>query len=365
MKQIRFAFTGLGTIAKTHIVALRAMPVIKKNSFVPVLDTLVTRNPEGNREQALAMGFDKVTNRLEEAVGSGNVDVVDICTPNALHFQEVQAAAAAYKAIYCEKPITDRYDRSLQLVEQMPADLLQQVALVFRYNPAVMRIKAILQEGIIGEVLQCKCAYLRSGYLNAERPVSWRLNDTLSGGGAITDLGVHVLDTIRHWFGDIIHISGETNTFVKQRPAAQGSTDRVDIKVDDWALMHFVAQNGVKGTAEVSRIAWGSDSFTVQIVGTKGSITCDLEKHLHPTISLLSGALPALPVPGSLQLLPDDKSTMGIFVDSHFGALNHFLHRFIGEDAWAQESLAPTMQDALRAEELIEQVLAQSATRMN
>ncbi|WP_314587788.1 Gfo/Idh/MocA family oxidoreductase [Paenibacillus terrigena] len=361
MKPIHFAFTGLGAIAKTHIVALRAMPVIQKASFVPVLNTLITRNPDANREQALAMGFQKVTSDLTEALENPSVHIVDICTPNAMHFAEGTAASAAGNAIYFEKPLTETYSRTEELVSHISANTLQQVALVYRYHPAVMRMKAILQEGIIGDVLQCNCSYLRSGYLNAERPVSWRLNDTLSGGGAITDLGIHVIDLIAHLFGELTDVHGETNIFVKERPKTQGSDERVQMTVDDWASFFYTTKSGVRGTGEVSRIAWGSDRFSVQIVGARGSITCDLEKDITPRVSMLSGATPELPVPSSLQLIPNDKTTMGVFVDSHFGALNHFLHRYIGEDLWANEGLAPTMKDAAHAEMWIDQILRSKA----
>lgn len=358
MKPIRFAFVGLGNIAKTHIVALRAMPVVKKLPFVPILDTLVTRNPELNREQAHAIGFRNVVSSVDEALQTGDIDVVDICTPNAMHFDEAIKASQAGKAIYLEKPLTETYDRSKQLVGSISSSLTRQVALVYRYHPAVMRIRAALAENLIGDVLQCKIRYMRSGYLNAARPVSWRLETGLSGGGAITDLGVHILDMFQHWFGEIIDVHGQTNTFVKQRPSAGGNGELVRMTVDDWALMHVTTASGVQGVAEVSRIAWGADALDVEIVGTKGSIVCDLEKEYILTVKLLDGSSPKLPVPAELVLVPDDKSTMGMSLDSHFGALNHFLHRIAGEDRW--EGIAPSFEDCLKTEEWIERVIQQN-----
>lgn len=356
---IRIAVIGFGNIAKTHIVALRALPVIKKLPYIPVLDTLVTRNPEANREQAEAIGFAHVTSSLEEALETRALELVDICTPNAFHLGDFETSAAAGKAVYCEKPLTEHYTHSVKLAAAAGNDPRHQVALVYRYHPAVMRIAEIIKQGTIGDILQCRCSYRRSGYLNAARPVSWRLQESLAGGGAITDLGVHVLDLLRHLFGEVESIKGNIHTFVKSRPKDAAGTERVEMKVDDWALMNVALSSGVLATVEVSRIAWGAEAFQLDIVGSRGSISCDLEKEYIPRVKLLDGSSPVIPNPKALILSTDDKTTMGMITDCHFGALNHVLHRLAGSDQWDPE-LAPTIQDCLRAEELIDQVLQQN-----
>lgn len=339
--------------------ALKALPIIKKLPVIPVLDTLVTRQPELHRAQAELIGFRRVTSSIDEAAADDNVHAFDVCTPNAKHYGDVAAGLQGGKAIYLEKPVTDNYERSselLGLVEREP-EVLEQLAFTFRYHPAVMRIHRWLREGIIGDVLQCKISYRRSGYLSAERPVSWRLQSGMSGGGAISDLGVHALDLLRHWFGELLDVSGRTNTYVKQRPDAASGTI-VDIDVDDWAMMHYITGSGVSGTVEVSRIALGSDAFDIQIVGKHGSITCDLERQAVPTVTWLKGGTSALPAVDSLSLLPDEKTTMGFGVDTHLGSLYHYLWRFAGEDRYP--GLAPSIRDGLQAEYWIDRVLAEN-----
>lgn len=359
MKSVRFAIIGFGTIAKTHMTAIRALPIIKKTPAAPVLDTLVTRTPEAHQAQAEAIGFRRVISSAEEAAADDHVHVVDVCTPNANHFDDVNAALQGGKAVYCEKPVTETYERSLALFDTVKQhqNCLQQLAFTFRYHPAVMRIKRLLEEGAVGDVLQCKISYRRSGYLNPERPVSWRLQSGMSGGGAISDLGVHVLDLLRHWFGEFTDVGGRTNTYVQKRPDAD-SGQLVEVDVDDWAMMHYRTISGVSGTAEVSRIAFGSDAYDIQIVGSQGSITCDLEHHLVPAVHLLKGGSMALPAVDSLALLPDEKATMGIAVNTHFAALHHFLLRYAGEDPYP--GLAPTIGDGVQVEYWIDRVLQEN-----
>lgn len=363
MHTISFAVLGFGNIARTHMTALRALPIVKRLPAVPVLHTLVTRNPDQHADQAAAIGFRRVTASAEEAAGDPEVQVFDICTPNARHYEDAIAAFRGGKAVYCEKPVTERLDRSRALLEQrdrLAPDGAEQLAFTFRYHPAVMRIRALLAEGVAGEILQCSISYRRSGYLNPLRPVSWRLESGMSGGGAISDLGVHVLDLYRHWFGELADVTGRTNIYVNERPSADDPAILQRVDVDDWAMMHVTTASGVQGTAEVSRIAFGSDAFEIRIVGRKGSITCDLERQAVPSVHLLAGGAPALPAAAPLALLPDEKSTMGFSVDTHFGALHHFILRLAGEDRFP--GLAPTLADGVAAEAWIDRVLRGSGS---
>ncbi|MCY9515914.1 Gfo/Idh/MocA family protein [Paenibacillus apiarius] len=361
MNTLGFSVVGFGTIAKTHMVALRTMPIIKSLPVTPVLTSLITRRPEQVGARAAQIGFTHVTTSLEEALQQAGTDVVSICTPNALHAEQVRMAMEHNKAIYCEKPVTESAQATEALLQEVPPQYPQQLAFVYRYHPAVMRIRAWLQEGIIGDVLQCKMAYMRSGYLNENRPYSWRLSDTLSGGGAITDIGVHALDLVRHWFGEFAHIEGHTETFIPSRMKAAGSEERVDVHVDDWAVMNFRTEEGVRGLVEVSRIAYGADAFRIDIVGSKGSITCDLERDKKPTLHLLNGSMQATPEPDSLYLLPDEKATMGIFQDCHFGALHHFILRLSGDGRWLD--LAPSLADGYAVERWVDHVIQSSTAK--
>ena len=362
--KVRFAVIGFGNIAKTHMTALRALPIIKRPPLVPVLDTLVTRDPARHAAQAEAIGFRAVVATAEEAAAGGQVDAFDICSPNARHFDDAAPAWERGISVYCEKPLSETYERSQALAAKAKRhpQLTTQLAFTFRYHPAVMRIRELLAQGVIGDVLQCKISYRRSGYLSPDRPLSWRLMSGMSGGGAISDLGVHVLDMLRHWFGELEHVEGRTSIHVKTRKNADGG-GTVPSEVDDWAIMHYRSASGVQGIAEVSRIALGSDAFDIQIVGSRGSITCDLERHALPQVHMLGGGSGALPVPASLELLPDEKATMGFAVDTHFGALHHYILRLAGEERHA--GLAPTFEDGLIAEYWIDRILNEARQEQN
>ena len=136
MNTIRFAIVGFGNIAKTHMTALRALPIVKKLPAAPLLDTLVTRDPAKAAQQAAAIGFRRVAASAAEAAEDAMVDVLDVCTPNARHYEDAEAAFRYHKSVYLEKPLTETYERSESLVREASRrkGLTLQLAFTFRYQ---------------------------------------------------------------------------------------------------------------------------------------------------------------------------------------------------------------------------------------
>ena len=66
---------------------------------------LVTRNEETARADADALGFENYALTFDEAVNNPEIDVIDICTPNICHYEEVKKAVLAGKHVLCEKPL--------------------------------------------------------------------------------------------------------------------------------------------------------------------------------------------------------------------------------------------------------------------
>ncbi|MEN6546661.1 MAG: Gfo/Idh/MocA family oxidoreductase, partial [Armatimonadia bacterium] len=98
-----------------------------------------------------------------------------------------------------------------------------------------------------------------------------------AGGGALSDLGSHIIDLIRYVIGDYQSVRATTETFVKQRPAAKGSADMVPVEVDDYVALQARMQDGALGFIEASRFATGTqDGLTFEIYGEKGALKFDM-----------------------------------------------------------------------------------------
>jgi len=333
--EINYGLAGLGTIAKTHLLGLRNLPLLN----VPVgfsvnLKALYSTHPAENLEIAKSCGFSEVVDSMEKLVQMEDLDVVDICTPNFLHCQQASLAAQAGKHIYCEKPLANNSDEAkLMTQEAQKANIINQVAFVMRFNPAVAAAHAAIKQGVIGRPYAFRGELLHSSYLTAEKTMTWRLEKDKSGGGALADLGIHLIDLVRFLLGEIQSVSCVTDTIVKQRKTSQGELRQVN--VDDWASLSLQVEGSIRGTIEASRLAVGNDANRMWIYGDKGSLFIDLDHDPYSPTFYDEKGQRIYPDPKLLandpfyeriaKLYPNPKLSQGFMVDTHLTSLLWFL----------------------------------------
>ena len=86
----------------------------------------------------------------------------------------------------------------------------------FRFFPAIARAKQLIDEGFLGEVFSFRGRYHRSSYISRDKPLSWRLQRETTGGGALFDLGSHILDLLYFLLGDFDSVYGTLDTLIKE-----------------------------------------------------------------------------------------------------------------------------------------------------
>ena len=107
--------------------------------------------------------------------------------------------------------------------------------------------------------------------------MSWRLERDVTGGGALFDLGAHILDLLYYVLGDFAAVNGTLDTLIKQRPVGGGSAEMAPVEVDDIALLHTRLADGALGTVEISRMGTGAtNDLCFEIFGDQGAIRWDL-----------------------------------------------------------------------------------------
>ena len=148
-------------------------------------------------EGAVALAEDYGTTVLSSTDALINaVDVVSVCTPTPLHHRHVLQAAAAGKAIVCEKPLARTTAQAAEMVaacEQAGVPLL--VGHVVRFFPEYAAAHAIVQRGEIGRVAVSR--FTRASFKpHANNPASW-FHDTAQSGGVLMDLMIHDYDMAR------------------------------------------------------------------------------------------------------------------------------------------------------------------------
>jgi predicted dehydrogenase len=130
--------------------------------------------------------------RYEEAVASPSVDAVYFMTPHHVHVENVLLASRHSKHIMMEKPIARTLDESRKIIAAArDAGVKLMIAENYRFLPTLVRAKAMIADGDIGEV---RLVEATQGGNNP--PTGWRENAELRGGGTLIDGGIHYIDAL-------------------------------------------------------------------------------------------------------------------------------------------------------------------------
>ncbi len=191
------------------------------------------------------------------------VDAVIICSENLYHAPLAIEAARAGKHILCEKPLaTTVADAQAMIAAARESGVQLMTAFPVRFAPAVQRARAAVVEGRLGRILAIK------GTNRGSNPGGWFIQKELSGGGAVMDHTVHVVDLMR-WF-----LGAEVATVYAEAGTRFGTPN-----CDDAGTLAMRFDSGVFATLDPSwsRPAayptWGD--VTMEIVGTNGTLTLD------------------------------------------------------------------------------------------
>jgi predicted dehydrogenase len=275
MKSLNIGLIGYGGIGRVHAMAYRAIPfhyALPANS-VRLVGVATTR-PETAQAAAAEIGCDFWTADYRELLARPDIDVVDVSAPNSAHEEVVIAAARAGKHIYCEKPLAMNVAEAQRMVAAAAAaGVTTQMTFNFRFFPAIQRARQLVEGGFLGRIFSFRGRYYRASYISPDKPISWRQQRAVAGGGALYDLGSHVIDILYFLLGEFGSVQATLETLIKQRPASAGASEMVAVDVDDIALLHARLSDGTLGLLEISRMGTGAtNELIVEIYGEKGSL---------------------------------------------------------------------------------------------
>jgi predicted dehydrogenase len=280
METVGIGLVGYGMIGKVHALAYRDIPLIYPEALPRLkLACVCTTNVRSAQSAAHDGGFEGWTTSLEALLSREDMDVVDVCAPNFAHREIILAALRAGKNVIVDKPLA-RNAIEAQEIADATAAAKAQLGMVFNYRfvPALMLAHKMIADGRLGGIYHFHIDYLHSGYQNPDRPMSWRLRRAQSGGGALVDLGSHIIDLARYLLGEFADLKATTRTYVTARPASANSSEREPVDVDDAAWLEAKMQSGAQGTLFVTRFATGAvDDMNVQIYGERGGLKFSLQ----------------------------------------------------------------------------------------
>jgi predicted dehydrogenase len=248
----------------------------------PEMTLLVGRNARGVEAAARKWGWEQTETDWRAAIARDDIDVIDIVTPGGSHAEIAIAALEAGKHVLCEKPLANTLEEAEAMnaaADRAGKDVFAMVGFTYRRVPAAAFARDLVQSGAIGEVRQVRAAYLQDWLVDAEAPLTWRLQKDQAGSGALGDLGAHAVDLSQFITGQkITGVSGILNTFVHERPLPGRASERGNVSVDDLALFSGRFDGGAVGSFEATRMSTGrKNALRIEVAGSAGAISFDLE----------------------------------------------------------------------------------------
>ena len=259
-RELRWGIVGCGVIAPAHAESLARA---KGAKLVAVCDIV----PEKAARLAARFGQPAVYSDLKEMLQQGELDILSVCTPSGLHGEHIEAAAEAGVHILSEKPLEitlekmDSAIRACQEAEVKLGGVFQR-----RTFPTSIQIKQALDAGELGKLL------LGSAYLKYYRDQAyydsgdWRGTWELDGGGALMNQGVHGIDLLLWFMGDVKRVFARAGTLAR------------DVEVEDTAVISLEFENGAFGIIEGTTTVYPGMDTRLEIHGEKGTIVLEEQR---------------------------------------------------------------------------------------
>lgn len=263
MYQWNVAIIGMGFIGKLHYDALRRIPGVHIRTLV------VHRSSEipSVREQFEA---NIVTDSWQEAVADPRIQVIHNCTPNALHDLINEAAIAAGKHIYAEKPMSLTTDGATEILKKAKAaGIAHAINYQYRMNAAVLEMRGRILRGDAGRPLYVRGRYLQGSVASATDYTPRRFPET-SPARALLDIGVHWADTAGFVLGVPIrkvYARMYTHHPVRTDPV---TGKQIPIHSDDTTAVMVEFADGTPGSALFSKCMLGhKNDLSVTVSGER------------------------------------------------------------------------------------------------
>lgn len=290
MRNLNVGLVGYKFMGKAHSNAYARLPMFFDCGAKVTMKCLCGRDAEWVAKSAEKFGWEQSETSWEKLVTRDDIDIIDITAPSNAHKVIACAAAENGKNIFCEKPLALTLSDARQMLETVKkAGVKHQIGFNYRFAPAVVLAKKLIDEGKLGTIRHVRASYLQDYITDPEFPLVWRLQKSICGSGSLGDLGAHFIDLSRYLLGDFKSVMGMQKTFIKSRPIvermeglsanAKADAPRGEVDVDDGTVFIAEFESGALGVFEATRFSAGhKNDLFIEISGDKGSIKYSFER---------------------------------------------------------------------------------------
>jgi len=283
MKILKWGFIGCGEVCELK--SGPAFGMVEGSSVVAVM----SRSADKAHSYADRHGVARWYTDAQKLIDDPEVNAVYVATPPSSHATFAIMSMKAGKPVYVEKPLASTYDdcaRINRVSEQTGVPCF--VAYYRRYLPYFQRIKDIIDQGVIGEIINVQIRFaVPPRDLDYSHPenLPWRLLPEIAGGGYFYDLAPHQLDLLQYYFGVILEARG----ICANRGKLYSAEDSVS------AVFRF--ENGLPGSGSWCFVAHESaKTDRILVIGEKGSLSFSVFNY-EPIVVLTSNGEEHISVP--------------------------------------------------------------------
>lgn len=295
---LRIGIVGAGLwTERAHLPAFTRQPDV---TVVGVAD------PDVERARALAHRFG-VAHAVKDhrALIDLGLDAVSIVAPDDVHHAVATAALDARLHVLCEKPLARTVPEAADLVARAAAaGVVTKLGFVFRYSPALRRLRALVQDGYVGRVHSVTVYSQNPQFMDPAAAFHWKMDGARTGGGVFVEYGSHSLDLARWIGGEIEEVCANARTVVPERPdPSRGGRRRVE--VDDVCSWLGTQAGGVESIFHSSWASIGQPWGDLAVFGDRGALVWRRRDDAWPFADLFGATstapmLKALALPGAL-----------------------------------------------------------------
>jgi predicted dehydrogenase len=274
MQEIGIGLVGGGYMGKAHAVAFAAVGAVFNTALRPRLELIAASNLASAERYRAAYGFARAAEDWRAVVADPRVDAIVIASPQETHRGIAEAAFAAGKPVFCEKPLgASLADAQAMVAAAEASGLPNMIGFNYVRTPATQFVRQLLADGAIGQVTWFRGEHTEDFLSDPDAPATWRC--TGRANGCMGDLAPHMINCALALMGDMAEVSARIETLHPTRPGPDGL---VTVENDDHAQMMVRFASGVMGHLYFSRAATGRKmGYAYEIHGTKGAIRFDQE----------------------------------------------------------------------------------------
>ena len=335
MGPLRIAVAGVGSF--TQRVLIPGLIACPDADLVAVFGPTRDKTEKFAAERGIPRAFSSYEQMLDEV----KPEAVVIATPNDVHCPMALAAIERGLHVFCEKPLGLTVDEAERMSgAARSAGVRTAVNFTYRSTNPMRHVHRLLERGHVGTPYHFVISFWQSIKTDPTTPLAYRMLRE-RGGGSLLDIGVHMCDLVRWYFGEIEAVSGGTHVAIPERPTPEGG--RGTVTADDTATFVLKLANGVLGAVQVSQVASGRQNYRrIELFGSGGAIFMEEDRSHGPEVRVAGPAQ----VGFELRPLPDDLNVS--FDDFPQFHMSRAVAALRGErDDW------PTFEDGLKAQRAV------------